>query len=78
MPILAAAGGETERIIKEAACGECVGLGNAEELSEKIIAMQSMDLNEFGKNSRLYFEKNFEKMMLMNVMDKYFGEGIEH
>lgn len=72
MPIIAAAAGETRRVIEEAACGACADLGNAEALAEKICVMQTMNLSEMGKNSRVYFEKNFEKTKLMDVMDEYF------
>lgn len=72
MPVLAAAGGETRRIIAEAECGECAALGNARELAEKITVMQSMNLGELGSRARAYFEANFNKGKLMDVMDGYF------
>lgn len=78
MPVLAAAGGETKRIITEAKCGECVALGNARELAEKIMVMQSMNLGKLGSRARAYFEANFDKVKLMGVMDEYFNEEIEH
>lgn len=37
MPIIAAAKGETERIIKEADCGVCVDIGNANALAEAVL-----------------------------------------
>lgn len=74
MPVLAAAGGETRRIITEAKCGEWTALGNARELAEKIMVMQSMNLGELGSRARAYFEANFDKKNLMDVMDGYLGE----
>lgn len=72
MPVIAAAQGETERIINEAGCGVCSTIGNAEELSQKIKKMMSADLVEMGKRSRAYFEMHFDKQMLMNQIEEYF------
>ena len=60
MPILASAEGETERVIKEAECGLCSKIGDAEELAR------------LGINSRKYFEEHFDKGMLMDQMEGYF------
>lgn len=72
MPIIASAKGETERIIKEAGCGVCSAIGNPEQLSEKIKEIMKSDLTEMSQNSRTYFEKNFDKQMLMDEMEEYF------
>lgn len=72
MPVVAAAQGETERVINEAECGVCSSIGNAEELSLKIKDMMKSDLVEMGLRSRKYFEKHFDKKMLMDQMDEYF------
>lgn len=72
MPIIASAQGETARIINESGCGLCSELGNAEKLSQIIIKMSKSDLIEMRTKSRKYFEKNFNKKMLMDKMDKYF------
>lgn len=72
MPIIASASGETQRIIDEADCGICSKIGNAEILSMKIKDMMNKDLSEMIKNSRQYFEKCFDKRILMNQMDEYF------
>ena len=61
MPVIAAAQGETERVIIEAQCGVCSEIGNADELSVKIKEMMTADLNEMRKNSRKYFEEHFDK-----------------
>ena len=71
MPVIASAQGETKRVIEEANCGLCSAIGDAEELSEKIKEMMKADLSEMGKRSRTYFEKNFDKKMLMDQMDEY-------
>ena len=72
MPIIAAAQGETERIVREAECGMCSSIGDAEQLSAVIKNMMSADLDEMGENSRKYFEQHFDKQMLMNQMEEYF------
>ena len=74
MPIIAAAQGETKRIIEEASCGVCSAIGDAEELSQKIKEMMNADLNEMRKRSREYFESHFDKQMLMDQMDRYFDD----
>lgn len=72
MPVIAAAQGETERVIGEAECGVCSAIGNAEELSLKIKEMMKADLEGMGKRSREYFESHFDKQMLMDQMEEYF------
>ena len=71
MPVIASAQGETKRVVEEAGCGFCSAIGDAEELNEKIKEMMNSDLSEMGKRSREYFEKNFDKKMLMDQMDEY-------
>ncbi len=72
MPILAVANGETERIIMEADCSICSGIGDAEGMSEKIREIIEMDFGEMGKKGREYFEIHFEKQMLMKQIETYF------
>ncbi|SHI88571.1 Glycosyltransferase involved in cell wall bisynthesis [Butyrivibrio fibrisolvens DSM 3071] len=73
MPIIAAAKGETERVIKEADCGICTGIGDADELAK---AIKQRDVTAFkhtyGVNAREYFEKHFDKKMLMDEIDTHF------
>ena len=71
MPVIAAAEGETARIIAESGCGVCCNLGNAQQLGRIVTEMMQLDLTEIGKNSRRYFDNNFTKQILMNMMDKY-------
>lgn len=72
VPIIASAEGETKRIIKEAECGVCCTIGDEKELSEKIIKVMEENLTEIKRRSRVYFEKHFDKKMLMDQMEKYF------
>lgn len=72
MPIIAAAQGETERVIHEAGCGVCSTIGDAKQLSDAIKEMMSADLGKMKEQSRKYFEQHFDKQMLMDQMEKYF------
>lgn len=76
MPIIAAAAGETERIIQEAKCGCCVPLGDAQALADAIIQMQNVSESiwkEMGINANLYSQKYFDKKSLMDMMDSFFN-----
>lgn len=72
MPILAAASGETKRLIEESDCGICCGLGDAPALAEGIKALMDSDLKCMSEKSRKYFEDNFRKDRLMDEMDEHF------
>lgn len=75
-PIIAAAKGETQRIVEEADCGVCVGLGDPRELAEAIRGlMERDDLTALGSNARRYFERHFTKDMLMDKLDAAFMTG---
>ena len=74
MPIIASASGETKRIIEEADCGRCVPIGDAKALAEAVkeIANTSQnDRNQYGSNSRKYFEEHFTKKKLMDEFEPY-------
>jgi len=74
MPIIASAKGETARIIKEADCGLCSNIGDAEELAVNIVAMSNMSsdrLKTLGENSYNYNLSHFQKKTLMDEMDEY-------
>ena len=81
MPIIAAAKGETERVVKEADCGVCVDIGNAKALAEAIKAIikdvgarnsSFADYKaKYGANARRYFEAHFDKKKLLDEFDKY-------
>ena len=75
MPVIAAAEGETAKIIKEAACGAYSSIGNVDKLSEVIRIMINANLNEMGKRSREYYEIHFDKQMVMNQMEEYLDKG---
>ncbi len=72
MPVIAAAQGETERIITEAGCGMCSTIGDSQMLSEKIKDMIKLDLIEMGIKGRKYFEEHFDKKIIMDQIEQYF------
>ena len=69
--IIASASGETERIIKEADCGTCCRIGDAEALAEGIRELMKKDISQLGRNAETYFKVHFDKTALMDEMDKY-------
>ena len=76
MPVIAAAGGESKRVIEEAGCGFSTPSGDATALADSIIRMMQLseqELQTMKNNSRAYFEKNFEKQKLMDQLDQYFN-----
>ena len=75
MPVIAAASGETKRIIEEAECGSSCEIGNPVALADVVKKMMRADLSVLKKNGRRYFECNFNKQMLMDKMMIYFLEG---
>ncbi len=77
MPIIAAATGETQRIVEEAECGLCTEMGDAKALAESIIYMKEKgDLRGYSKRAKAFFDKNFSKKMLMDEMDLHLAKGI--
>ena len=73
MPIIAAAKGETERLIKEAECGVCVPIGEDKALASAInwLRENKSEVEIMGKNSHINYKNWFNKSNLMNEMDKY-------
>ena len=71
--IVASASGETRRIIEEARCGICTETGDAEALAAGIKELMNLDVIDLGKKARLYFEAQFDKKKLMDVMDSFFN-----
>ena len=75
MPILAAAGGETARIILEAGCGICSKLGDPQALTDAIIRFMELsieDRNEMRMAAADYSKKYFAKSTLMDRMEEEF------
>lgn len=78
MPVIASAEGESERVIGEAKCGLCSGIGDEVALAKNIEQMISADIKMMRRNSRTYFEKHFDKKMLMDEFDDYLCKDNKH
>lgn len=72
MPILAAASGETKRIVEEAECGVCSKIGDSKALADSIKRLMKSDTKVMSLNSHEYFISHFEKKKLMDYIDNYF------
>ncbi len=77
MPVLAAAKGETQKVIEEAGCGICVEIGNSRACAAAICHLMKENLKGMGENSARYFEKYFNKKMLMDKMCRFFRKDIK-
>jgi colanic acid biosynthesis glycosyl transferase WcaI len=79
-PIIAALDGEGARIIKEAEAGVACPSSDPEALSEAVLALYSMSQKEreaMGLRGRDYFEKHFERTMLLDRLEKWMKELLE-
>lgn len=73
--IIASAGGETSKIIKEANAGLTAPPGDEEQLAEIIISMlhkTKAEVKELGKNAKKYSDSHFDKKKLMDQIELYF------
>lgn len=70
IPVIAAAKGETERIIMESGCGMCSPIGDGDALAQSIeTMMKDGTLRHRGANARGYYERHYEKKILMNEFE---------
>lgn len=75
IPVIAAASGESKRVIEEAGCGICSPSGDAQALAESVKGMMERSQEELalmGTRARAYFEAHFEKQKLMDEIQQYF------
>jgi glycosyltransferase involved in cell wall biosynthesis len=71
-PILAALDGEPARVIQEARCGICVPAGDGTGLAEAALQLSRMhanELRELGLNGRAYFDRHFERQMVIAQLE---------
>ncbi len=71
-PIVAALDGEGAKVIEESGSGIACPAENPNALSEAVLRMYGMKEKErqlMGKNGRIYFEKNFERNMLLDRLE---------
>lgn len=74
IPIVLAVDGVAREVIDEAECGLTCPSSDAKALYETMIEIadkSEKELKEMRKNALDYFEKNFEKNLLMKKMDEY-------
>ncbi len=77
-PVIAAANGETQRVIKESGCGLC-----APAKDEKAFAAiadelaSSPDLTGMGQNARKYYDEHFTKKNHVDLIEKMLTECLD-
>lgn len=77
MPIIAVAGGETKRIIKEAQCGFALKMEDIHSFAtgiKKMMDLKKKERCELGNNGRNYGEIHFKKEEILNRIDVFLGE----
>lgn len=73
-PIIAALDGEGARIVEEADAGVICPAENQQALADAILKLYIMSENqrkEIGSNGRRFFEKHFEREMLLNRLEEW-------
>ncbi len=73
VPILGSADGEIKQVIEKSKSGFCVQSGSAEKLAEQIekcINLTQEELKQMKENSRKFYENNYEKQMLLDILEK--------
>lgn len=73
MPIVAAAGGETKRIVEEAACGMVARAGDYKDLCmciKKLSSYSADDKKKMGMRALEYAGTHFNKEQLFEIMDQ--------
>ena len=74
MPIIAAAGGETKRIVEEAECGVVSELGEYTDFKTAIKKIMLVKDFEMKSSSVDYYKQHFDKSKLLEQMDYYIGK----
>ena len=80
-PVIAALDGEGSRIIEEAGAGFSCPAEQPTALADAVMRMYQMkksDRMEMGKNGRAYFEKNFERGLLLDRLNGWMRELISY
>ncbi len=70
-PIVAAANGETARVLEEAGCGFCAPAEDSAGFAEAVrafLAAENKDL--LGRRARSFYEKNYEMRIFMDKLEK--------
>lgn len=72
MPIIAAASGETKRIIEEAECGLCSQIGNEHDLSNNVRKLTKSDIKGMRVAALKYSKQEFLKGIIMKRLSDCF------
>lgn len=78
IPMLVSADGEIQSVVEESDAGLCSSAGDVEGLVRNIRRLMSMsysELNEMRENARKYYKARFDKVLLLDQVDKYFQKG---
>jgi glycosyltransferase involved in cell wall biosynthesis len=76
-PIIAALDGEGAKVVEEAGAGMACPAENPEALAKAVLAMYNLteaERNAKGQKGRVYFEKHFEREMLLDRLDDWMKE----
>ena len=76
-PIIAALDGEGAEVVKESGAGLACPAEHPDALSKTVLKMYGMpekDRQLMGMNGRIYFEKNFERNMLLDRLESWMIE----
>jgi glycosyltransferase involved in cell wall biosynthesis len=76
-PIIAALDGEGARVVEEAGAGVNCTAENPKALAEAVLKLYNMsgrERKDMGKKGRSYFEKHFEREMLLDRLDIWMKE----
>lgn len=76
-PIIAALDGEGARVVEEAGAGLACQAEDPDALAETVLKMYHMTVAErdaMARQGRIYFERNFERHMLLDRLDGWLSE----
>ena len=71
-PLLVAANGEVQDIVRTSNSGLYGDAGNVDQFVNNIIKfskMSELEFGELGENSKKYYDTNFDKKQLMNKLE---------
>ena len=71
-PVVAALGGETERVLTEAGCGICCGIADAEGLARACASFADLpasDRSRMGRSARDYYLDHFTKEKFLDTLE---------
>jgi glycosyltransferase involved in cell wall biosynthesis len=69
-PVIVAADGEANRVVREAKCGLCAEAEDAEGLAQIALELKTTDLKPLGENARAYYDANFNKGIFFDKLEK--------